>query len=480
MPSDTPPPSSASVSHPSPASSHDQSDHQQSRDHHREQQGAGSSRGQQEPDRSGTPGPGDSHQPHAAACPSSSSSSSSSSSNSSSSNSSSLSSLSLKRNLGPSEDPLPKPSPASSPLTMEHHLQQHKDRMAASQQQQQQHHASANATATGTSGGGQQFCLRWNNYQTNLTSVFDQLLQSESFVDVTLACDGQSIKAHKMVLSACSPYFQTLFFDNPCQHPIVIMRDVSWAELKAIVEFMYKGEINVSQDQIGPLLKVAEMLKIRGLADVNGDAEGGRAAPDREGAGSRGADLDLDREDTRAPVDHKLLNPLAIVHSSLLANGSVGGAAGGGGPSGGHGASGSSSTATSGSGSVSTPGAATKKPRSSRDRDSTKDHRLDARLSEFARDLSRESHISPRDINSVASSGGGGGGGGGAGGGGVGSGGSGGGGSGADDMEIKPGIAEMIREEERVSSFHTLSLCWYMAEYLMIMIVDGGFATAER
>lgn len=119
----------------------------------------------------------------------------------------------------------------------------------------------------------QQFCLRWNNYQSNLTSVFDQLLQSESFVDVTLACDGHSIKAHKMVLSACSPYFQALFVDNPCQHPIIIMRDIKWPELKAAVEFMYKGEINVSQDQIGPLLKVAEMLKIRGLAEVNGDQE---------------------------------------------------------------------------------------------------------------------------------------------------------------------------------------------------------------
>lgn len=119
----------------------------------------------------------------------------------------------------------------------------------------------------------QQFCLRWNNYQSNLTNVFDQLLQSESFVDVTLACDGHSVKAHKMVLSACSPYFQSLFFENPCQHPIVIMRDIKWPELKAVVEFMYKGEINVSQEQIGPLLKVAESLKIRGLADVNGEQD---------------------------------------------------------------------------------------------------------------------------------------------------------------------------------------------------------------
>ncbi|XP_054274299.1 protein bric-a-brac 1-like isoform X3 [Macrosteles quadrilineatus] len=123
----------------------------------------------------------------------------------------------------------------------------------------------------GGAGSPQQFCLRWNNYQSNLTNVFDQLLQSESFVDVTLACDGHSVKAHKMVLSACSPYFQALFFDNPCQHPIVILKDIKWPELKAVVEFMYKGEINVSQEQIGPLLKVAESLKVRGLADVNSE-----------------------------------------------------------------------------------------------------------------------------------------------------------------------------------------------------------------
>lgn len=132
---------------------------------------------------------------------------------------------------------------------------------------------SASTSSSQSNDSSQQFCLRWNNYQTNLTSVFDKLLQSESFVDVTLTCDGQSIKAHKIVLSACSPYFQALFLDNPCQHPIIIMSDIKWPLLKAVVEFMYKGEINISQDQIGPLLRVAELLKIRGLADVTNDHE---------------------------------------------------------------------------------------------------------------------------------------------------------------------------------------------------------------
>ncbi|KAI5734105.1 hypothetical protein M8J77_002528 [Diaphorina citri] len=142
-------------------------------------------------------------------------------------------------------------------------------------------HLSTRHSGGGNGGGGtpQQFCLRWNNYQSNLTNVFDQLLQSESFVDVTLACDGNSLKAHKMVLSACSPYFQNVLSENPCQHPIIILKDIRWFELKAVVEFMYKGEINVCQEDIAPLLQVAESLKVRGLADVNNEHDLTTAKP---------------------------------------------------------------------------------------------------------------------------------------------------------------------------------------------------------
>lgn len=53
----------------------------------------------------------------------------------------------------------------------------------------------------------QQFCLRWNNHQSTLISVFDTLLENETLVDCTLAAEGKFLKAHKVVLSACSPYF---------------------------------------------------------------------------------------------------------------------------------------------------------------------------------------------------------------------------------------------------------------------------------
>lgn len=54
----------------------------------------------------------------------------------------------------------------------------------------------------------QQFCLRWNNHQSTLIQNFDTLLESGTLVDCTLAAEGKYLKAHKVVLSACSPYFE--------------------------------------------------------------------------------------------------------------------------------------------------------------------------------------------------------------------------------------------------------------------------------
>ncbi|XP_063224372.1 protein tramtrack, alpha isoform-like isoform X2 [Bacillus rossius redtenbacheri] len=115
----------------------------------------------------------------------------------------------------------------------------------------------------------QRFCLRWNNHQSNLLTVFDQLLHDESFVDVTLAVEGRLLKAHKMVLSACSPYFQALFVGHPDKHPIVILKDVPYCDMKSLLDFMYRGEVSVDQERLTAFLKVAESLRIKGLTEVN-------------------------------------------------------------------------------------------------------------------------------------------------------------------------------------------------------------------
>ncbi|KAK7868882.1 hypothetical protein R5R35_014202 [Gryllus longicercus] len=119
----------------------------------------------------------------------------------------------------------------------------------------------------------QQFCLRWNNHQSTLVAVFDTLLESGTLVDCTLAAEGQYLKAHKVVLSACSPYFELLLSQHNEKHPIVILKDVKFQELKAMMDYMYRGEVNISQDQLGALLKAAESLQIKGLSDSGGGNE---------------------------------------------------------------------------------------------------------------------------------------------------------------------------------------------------------------
>ncbi|GAB0096962.1 broad-complex core protein isoforms 1/2/3/4/5-like [Sergentomyia squamirostris] len=100
----------------------------------------------------------------------------------------------------------------------------------------------------------QYFRIRWNNYQRNMTAIFHELLESQSFVDVTLACEYESLKAHKVVLSACSAYFRKLLLDNPCDHPTIIMpHDIGFADLSYIIKFVYQGEINVTENQLQSL-----------------------------------------------------------------------------------------------------------------------------------------------------------------------------------------------------------------------------------
>ncbi|XP_057656639.1 GDNF-inducible zinc finger protein 1-like isoform X2 [Diorhabda carinulata] len=119
----------------------------------------------------------------------------------------------------------------------------------------------------------QHFCLKWNNFQANITSQFETLRYDEDFTDVTIACDGQRLQAHKVVLSACSPFFKELFKTNPCPHPIIFMRDVEAKHITSLIEFMYAGEVNIAQAHLSTFLKTAESLKIRGLTDTTSDLQ---------------------------------------------------------------------------------------------------------------------------------------------------------------------------------------------------------------
>lgn len=98
-----------------------------------------------------------------------------------------------------------------------------------------------------------------------MSSGMFSLLENEDLVDVTLAVEGRYLKAHKIVLSVCSPYFRELFQSNPCKHPIVFMKDVSYSAINDLLQFMYQGEVQVAQEQLNTFIKTAEALQVKGL-----------------------------------------------------------------------------------------------------------------------------------------------------------------------------------------------------------------------
>ncbi|PNF19032.1 hypothetical protein B7P43_G11713, partial [Cryptotermes secundus] len=110
--------------------------------------------------------------------------------------------------------------------------------------------------------------LKWNS-QLELLSSLDNLLETESFVDVTIAVEGQLLKAHRVVLCASSRYLNSILRSNTAPHPIIFMRDVKFVEMKTILDFIYKGEAYVAQENIQGVLKTADALKITGLSSIS-------------------------------------------------------------------------------------------------------------------------------------------------------------------------------------------------------------------
>ena len=111
----------------------------------------------------------------------------------------------------------------------------------------------------------EKFCLKWNDFESNISSSFKDIREEKDFMDVTLACDDDQINAHKVVLSACSPFFRTILRRNPHQHPLLYMKGIKYSNLESLLNFMYYGEVNIAQEELNSFLAVAEELKVKGL-----------------------------------------------------------------------------------------------------------------------------------------------------------------------------------------------------------------------
>ena len=110
------------------------------------------------------------------------------------------------------------------------------------------------------------YCLRWNEYPSNLSNAFNELRNDEDFFDITLITEESEIRCHKLILGACSPHFlQMIKRLNSQLNPAIYLRGVRHEDIKNILEFMYLGVVNVCQEDLESFLSVAQDLCIKGL-----------------------------------------------------------------------------------------------------------------------------------------------------------------------------------------------------------------------
>ncbi|KAK7076047.1 hypothetical protein SK128_024779 [Halocaridina rubra] len=120
---------------------------------------------------------------------------------------------------------------------------------------------------------GEHFALHWMDHKNIFSQAIKGLRGKDTFTDATLACDGHFYPVHKFVLSTCSEYLGNIFDWTPCVNPVIVINNVTSAELEVLMDFMYNGEVNVKEDMISGVLQAAQCMKIRGLCVVDDERQ---------------------------------------------------------------------------------------------------------------------------------------------------------------------------------------------------------------
>ena len=103
-------------------------------------------------------------------------------------------------------------------------------------------------------------------FEASISEAVRELREEKDLFDVSLVCDDFQIQAHKVILSACSPFFRTILLHNPHPHPLIYIKGMKYKEIENILHFMYMGEVSLAQDDLSSYLAVASSLKVKGLS----------------------------------------------------------------------------------------------------------------------------------------------------------------------------------------------------------------------
>ena len=111
----------------------------------------------------------------------------------------------------------------------------------------------------------EKYRLRYNAFENTIRDGLRDMRKDGDFFDVTLVCEDGQLQAHKLVISACSQFLKKILQLNPHPLPLIYLKDINFSNLQSIIDFMYHGEVFISQDNLEPFLKLAQDLKVKGL-----------------------------------------------------------------------------------------------------------------------------------------------------------------------------------------------------------------------
>ena len=113
----------------------------------------------------------------------------------------------------------------------------------------------------------EKFNLQWSDFQENILSSISNLRQDTLLQDVTLVGnDLIQVQAHKFVLSACSNLFKTIFRNNTSQNLVLYLDSLDSVEINLVIDYIYKGEVQVRHDHLDNFLALTSRLEIQGLS----------------------------------------------------------------------------------------------------------------------------------------------------------------------------------------------------------------------
>ena len=120
----------------------------------------------------------------------------------------------------------------------------------------------------------EKFNLHWNDFQSNILQTFKRIRKDKDFLNVTLVTEDEvQLEAHKVILSASSPFLENILKKSSHKHPLLFLSGISSYNLNLILDYVYFGEVQVFQEHLQEFLSSARKLKISGLSNMELDED---------------------------------------------------------------------------------------------------------------------------------------------------------------------------------------------------------------